>query len=55
MHGDGDAFPPVGYSDIQYLLRGLRIALEPGEEPTYIASYFFRGLEELRATWPVTS
>lgn len=30
------------------------LTLEPGWEPTYIASYFFRGLEELRATWPAT-
>lgn len=31
------------------------LTLEPGWEPTYIASYFFRGLEELRATWPTES
>lgn len=29
--------------------------LVPGWEPTYIASYFFRGLEELRASWPTTA
>ncbi|MEU6697795.1 cytochrome P450 [Pseudonocardia sp. NPDC046786] len=31
------------------------LTLEPGWEPTYIASYFFRGLEELRVSWPTGS
>jgi cytochrome P450 len=39
----------VALETLLYRLPGLRLA--DGYEPTYIASYFFRGLERLDVTW----
>jgi cytochrome P450 len=39
----------VAVETLTHRLPDLRLA--DGYEPTYIASYFFRGLEELRVTW----